>query len=55
MDHGYDLYPLDTLAAKPTFVKQAIERGALVFFETRSGGDSGLHQEEAGKPRVVPA
>ncbi len=30
---GYDLYPMDTLAAKHAFVKTAIEREALVFFE----------------------
>jgi methylmalonyl-CoA epimerase len=30
---GYDLYPMDTLAAKKAFVKEAVERDMLVFFE----------------------
>ena len=30
---GFDLYPLDTLAAKKAFVREAIEREILVFFE----------------------
>jgi methylmalonyl-CoA epimerase len=52
---GYDLYPLDTLAAKPTFVKQAIERNALVFFEHDPVVMAGYIREEDGKPRVFPA
>jgi methylmalonyl-CoA epimerase len=52
---GYDLYPLDTLAAKPTFVKHAIERNALVFFEHDPVVMAGYIREEDGKPRVVPA
>jgi methylmalonyl-CoA epimerase len=52
---GYDLYPLDTLAAKPTFVKQAIERNALVFFEHDPAVMAGYIREEDGKPRVFPA
>ena len=30
---GYDLYPMDTLAFKRTFVREAIEREYLIFFE----------------------
>jgi methylmalonyl-CoA epimerase len=30
---GYDLYPMDTLASKKAFVKDAIARETLVFFE----------------------
>jgi glyoxylase-like metal-dependent hydrolase (beta-lactamase superfamily II) len=30
---GYDLYPMDTLASKKAFLKEAIERETLVFFE----------------------
>jgi hypothetical protein len=52
---GYDLYPLDTLAAKPTFVKQAIECNALVFFEHDPVVRAGYIREEDGKPRVFPA
>jgi methylmalonyl-CoA epimerase len=51
---GYDLYPLDTLAAKPTFVKQAIERNALVFFEHDPTVMAGYLREEDGRPRVIP-
>ena len=30
---GYDLYPMDTLAFKRAFVREAIEREYLIFFE----------------------
>jgi hypothetical protein len=30
---AYDLYPMDTLAFKRTFVAEAIEREYLIFFE----------------------
>src|SRR5687768_4907576 len=30
---GYDLYPMDTLAFKKTFVREAIEREYLILFE----------------------
>ena len=30
---GYDLYPMDTLASKKAFCKEAIEKDMLVFFE----------------------
>jgi glyoxylase-like metal-dependent hydrolase (beta-lactamase superfamily II) len=30
---GYDLYPMDTLAFKRSFVREAIEREFLIFFE----------------------
>jgi methylmalonyl-CoA epimerase len=30
---GYDLYPMDTLAFKRTFAREAIEREYLIFFE----------------------
>jgi methylmalonyl-CoA epimerase len=30
---GYDLYPMDTLASKKAFAKEALEREMLVFFE----------------------
>jgi len=52
---GYDLYPLDTLAAKPLVVKEAIEREALVFFEHDPSVAAGYIRKEDGKPRVVPA
>ena len=30
---GYDLYPMDTLAFKRGFIREAIEREYLIFFE----------------------
>ena len=30
---GYDLYPMDTLAFKRAFLREAIEREYLMFFE----------------------
>ena len=30
---GYDLYPMDTLAFKRAFLREAIEREYLIFFE----------------------
>ena len=30
---GYDLYPMDTLAFKRAFIREAIEREYLIFFE----------------------
>jgi methylmalonyl-CoA epimerase len=52
---GYDLYPLDTLAAKRAFLTEAAERGLLVFFEHDPSIAAGYIQEENGKHRVVPA
>ena len=51
---GYDLYPLDTLAAKRAFVQEAIERDMLVFFEHDPAVAAGHIREENGKRRVVP-
>jgi methylmalonyl-CoA epimerase len=52
---GFDLYPMDTLAAKKQFVKDAIERETLVFFEHDPAVAAGYIQEHDGKRRVVPA
>jgi methylmalonyl-CoA epimerase len=52
---GFDLYPMDTLAAKKLFVKEAIERETLVFFEHDPAVAAGYIQEQDGKRRVVPA
>jgi methylmalonyl-CoA epimerase len=51
---GYDLYPLDTLAAKRAFVKEAIDRDMLVFFEHDPSITAGYIREEHGKRRVLP-
>ena len=49
---GYDLYPLDTMAAKQRFAGEAIEKKILVFFEHDPVTVAGYLQEEKGK-RVV--
>jgi methylmalonyl-CoA epimerase len=50
---GYDLYPMDTLAAKQQFVKEAIEKQTLVFFEHDPVVAAGYIREEDGKRIVV--
>jgi methylmalonyl-CoA epimerase len=52
---GYDLYPLDTVAAKRAFVQEAIDRDMLVFFEHDPSITAGYIREEHGKRRVLPA
>ena len=52
---GYDLYPMDTLTAKNAFVKEAIERDMLVFFEHDPSIAAGYIREENGRRLVVPA
>jgi len=52
---GYDLYPMDTLAAKKAFVKEAVDRDMLVFFEHDPAIAAGSIREQDGKLRVVPA
>jgi len=54
---GFDLYPLETLASKQAFVKEAIERKMLIFFEHDPAVAAGYIAEhpQTRKPRVVPA
>ena len=52
---GYDLYPLDTLAAKKTLVKEAVEREMLIFFEHDPSMAAAYIREEDGGRRVIPA
>jgi methylmalonyl-CoA epimerase len=52
---GYDLYPVDTLAAKKAFLPEAIAQNMLVFFEHDPVVAAGHIREEDGKRRVVPA
>jgi methylmalonyl-CoA epimerase len=52
---GYDLYPMDTLASKKAFYKDADEKDMLVFFEHDPAVAAGYLREEQGKRRVVPA
>lgn len=52
---GYDLYPMDTLQAKKAFVREAVERRTLVFFEHDPAIVAGYIEGESGKRRLVPA
>src|SRR6266853_5583580 len=52
---GYDLYPMDTLAAKKAFLAEAVETNMLVFFEHDPAVPAGYIREEHGKRRIVPA
>jgi glyoxylase-like metal-dependent hydrolase (beta-lactamase superfamily II) len=52
---GYDLYPMDTLAAKKAFTAEAVEKNMLVFFEHDPAVAAGYIREEHGKRRIVPA
>ena len=46
---GYDLYPMDTLAFKRAFAKEAIEREYLLFFEHDPSMAAGYLRERDGK------
>ena len=46
---GYDLYPMDTLAAKKAFFKDVAEKDALVFFEHDPVVAAGHIREDKGK------
>jgi glyoxylase-like metal-dependent hydrolase (beta-lactamase superfamily II) len=49
---GYDLYPMDTLAFKRTFVREAIARQYLVFFEHDPEVAAGYIREHNGRTTV---
>jgi len=51
---GYDLYPLDTLAAKKGFLPEAVAQNMLVFFEHDPVVAAGYIREKDGKRGVVP-
>ena len=52
---GFDLYPMDTLAAKQQFVREAIDKDTLVFFEHDPAVAAGYIREQNGKRIVQPA
>lgn len=52
---GYDLYPMDTLAAKQAFVREALARDTLVLFAHDPDIAAGTIVEEHGKRRIGPA
>ena len=49
---GYDLYPMDTLAFKKRFIREAIDREYLIFFEHDPLVAAGYIREKAGKRYV---
>ncbi len=49
---GYDLYPMDTLVFKRAFVREAIDREYLIFFEHDPEVTAGYIREEGGRRRV---
>ncbi|HZB24493.1 MAG TPA: MBL fold metallo-hydrolase [Vicinamibacterales bacterium] len=52
---GYDLYPMDTLAFKRRFVREAIDREYLIFFEHDPVIVAGYIRERDGRRSVEPA
>lgn len=46
---GYDLYPMDTLAFKRAFAREAMEREYLLFFEHDPSMAAGYLRESGGK------
>ena len=51
---GYDLYPMDTLAFKRGFVREAIEREYLIVFEHDPSLAAGYIREKDGRKYVEP-
>ena len=51
---GYDLYPMDTLAFKRAFVREAIDREYLIFFEHDPRIAAGYIREKDGRKYVEP-
>jgi glyoxylase-like metal-dependent hydrolase (beta-lactamase superfamily II) len=51
---GYDLYPMETLAFKRAFVREAIDREHLIFFEHDPKIAAGYIREASGRKIVEP-
>jgi glyoxylase-like metal-dependent hydrolase (beta-lactamase superfamily II) len=51
---AYDLYPMDTLEYKRTFVREAIEREYVIFFEHDPVIAAGIIREVNGRKSVEP-
>jgi len=49
---GYDLYPMDTLSSKKRFIREAIDREYIIFFEHDPLIAAGVIREKDGR-RVV--
>ncbi len=52
---GFDLHPVDTLAAKQRFIADAVARNTLVFFEHDRAVAAGYIREQDGGRFVEPA
>jgi glyoxylase-like metal-dependent hydrolase (beta-lactamase superfamily II) len=52
---GYDLYPIETLEFKRAFLREAVEREYLVFFEHDPMVSAGYLREKDGRIRVEAA
>jgi glyoxylase-like metal-dependent hydrolase (beta-lactamase superfamily II) len=51
---AYDLYPMDTLAYKKRFVREAIAGEYVIFFEHDPGISAGVIRERDGRKTVEP-
>jgi glyoxylase-like metal-dependent hydrolase (beta-lactamase superfamily II) len=51
---GYDLYPMDTLAFKKQFIREAIDREYVIFFEHDPAIPAGIIRERQGRKFVEP-
>jgi glyoxylase-like metal-dependent hydrolase (beta-lactamase superfamily II) len=51
---GYDLFPVETLAFKKRFIREAIEREYLIVFEHDPQVDAGYIRERDGRRYVEP-
>jgi len=51
---GYDLYPMDTLHYKKRFVREAIDREYVIFFEHDPAVAAGIIRERGGRKHVEP-
>lgn len=51
---GYDLFPMETLAFKRRFIREAIDRGYLIFFEHDPLVPAGYIREKDGRRYVEP-
>jgi glyoxylase-like metal-dependent hydrolase (beta-lactamase superfamily II) len=51
---GYDLYPMETLEFKRAFVREAIDREYLIFFEHDPEIAAGYIREKDGRKYVEP-
>ena len=51
---GYDLYPMDTFLYKKRFVREAIDREYVIFFEHDPAIAAGIIREKNGRPFVEP-